>query len=67
MSSDGVRPHEPTKMDKTICPALHYGKIAACRFCSLQPGGPSALCLKMEKAWRIAQERKRKELGAQTE
>ena len=56
---------DPMRMDKTICPALHYGKIAACRFCSLQPGGPSALCLQMEKAWRIAQERKRNDANKQ--
>lgn len=48
------------KSNEPCCPALKYGRLAGCRFCSLQPGGPSRLCLDMQKvhegaAWLLNQ------------
>lgn len=37
--------------NRPSCPALTQGIIASCRFCSLQPGGPSNLYIRMRDAW----------------
>lgn len=39
------------KSNEPCCLALKYGRLAGCRFCSLQPGGPSRLCLDMQKVY----------------